>query len=217
MIPVRGRVTGVQETNSALSSIPSLLRQAAQGAMVECLELLSTTIRQDFLEGPYPEEIQSRTGSFRRTFRRGQPQNIFRVEAKGTMITGTFGSEDQRARILNDGGIIRPTRSQYLAVRTDFTKTAGGVVRAKYQQPLRGLPNTFVRPIRAPKAKAAVFERLGKRVIPIAWLVKEVFIRGRHYLDKGLAKASPQFVPIFQKRFDQVIDRFNTTIARLRH
>ena len=215
MIPIKGKITGVQETVSAISQIPSLLQQAGIGAMTECLELYSEILRKEHMEGPYPEEIQSRTGSLRRTFRRGQPNNIFQVSARGSTITGTFGSEDKRARILNEGGVIRPVRSQYLAVRSDFTKTAGGVVRAKYQQPLRQLPNTFVRRISAPRAKAAVFERIGRRVIPIAWLVKYVFIKGRQYMQKTMTKATPQFAPIFEKRFTRIITQMNDTLRRI--
>lgn len=216
MIPIRGQVRGVQETNSAIGQILSLLIQAGEGAMTECLELLSKTVRQDFLEGPYPEEIQSRSGSLRATFRRGHKDNIFRVESQGTKIVGTFGSNDKRARILNEGGVIRPRASQFLAVRTDFTKTSGGVVRDKYRGPLRGLPNTFVRPIRAPRAKAAVFEKIGKRIVPIAWLVRYVLIKGRHFMQKTRDTAAPQFEGIFRRRFQQVTDRMNQTLQRLR-
>jgi hypothetical protein len=215
MIRIGGRVTGVQETVSAISQIPSLLKQAGEGAMREVLELVSETLRKQYLEGPYPEEIQSRSGGFRSTFRRGHPDNIFRVESQGTKIVGTFGSQDKRARILNDGGTIRPKHSQFLAVRTEFTKTAGGVVRPKYRGPLRGLPNTFVRPIRAPKAKAAVFERIGKRIFPIAWLLKEVFIRGRHFMEKTVAAVTPRVEEPFRRRFGEVINRFQQTLNRL--
>jgi hypothetical protein len=216
MIRISGKIQGIPETISAISSIPGLLVQAGEGAMTECLELVSTTVRQDFLEGPYPEEIQSRSGSLRATFRRGHKDNIFRVESQGTKIIGTFGSTDKRARILNEGGVIRPRSSQFLAVRTDFTKTSGGVVREKYRGPLRGLSNTFVRPIRAPRAKAAVFEKIGKRIVPIAWLVRYVLIKGRHFMQHTAAKTEPQFEWIFQRRFQQVTDRLNQTLQRLR-
>ena len=219
MVPIRGKISGVKETSSAISQIPSLLRQAAMGAMTESLELVSTTLRTEFLEGPYPTEIQSRSGSFRATFRRGQPKNIFRVAAEGSKITGTYGSEDIRGRILNDGGVIRPKSSKFLAVRTEFTKTPGGVVRPKYRGPLRGIPNTFVRmgsPRGGRQGRGTVFEKIGKRIIPIAWLVLYVVIKGRHFMEKTVTRASPQFGPIFQKRFDQIVTRMNDTLSRLR-
>ena len=219
MITISGKVTGLAETHSTISQIPSLLVQAGEGAMRESLEIFSETLRKDFLEGPYPDEIQSRSGSFRSTFRRGHRDNIFRVESQGTKIIGTFGSQDKRARILNDGGVIRPTRSKYLAVRTEFTRTSGGVVKAKYQQPLRNLPNTFVRmgsPRAGRQGRGTVFEKIGKRIIPIAWLVLYVVIRGRRFMEKTTTKATPRIQEVFQRRFQLVIDRLNSTLSKLR-
>jgi hypothetical protein len=219
MIKVMGKVTGLVETQSALSTLPSLFVQAGLGAMTESLEMISEILRKEHMEGPYPEEIQSRTGSFRKTFRRGQPNNIFQVTAQGSTITGTFGSTDKRARILNDGGVIYPRRGPFLAVRSDFTKTAGGVVQAKYQQPLRQIPNTFVRPIKRRRglAELAVWEKIGKKtIIPIAWLVRQTYHVGRKFMEKTSAKAGPMIPPIFERRFQMVIDRMNQTLAKIR-
>jgi hypothetical protein len=213
MIITKGSVRGLAETSSAINQLPSLLQQMGQAAMRESLEHVGESVRS-FLVGPYPTEIERRSGSFIASFRRGHAQNIWQVQAQGTQVIGTFGSNDQRAHILNDGGTIRPVRSQFLAVRTEFTKTGRGVVKEKYRQPLRNLPNTFVRPISAPKAVAAVFERIGKRVVPIAWLLKEVTIIGRKFMQKGEAKATPGIQSIFQARVDAVLTRFNETLQK---
>jgi hypothetical protein len=215
MMRMGGKMAGVASTQSAIGQIPGLLQQAGEAAMREGLEHLSQVIRDDYLQGPYPEEIERRSGRFRATFRRGDRDNIFQVTSEGTKILGTFGSRDVRAPILDQGGVIRPTRSQFLAVRTDVTKDSRGVVKAKYRGPLRALPNTFVRPIRAPKAKAAVFERIGTMVHAIAWLVKEVFIPGRQYAQKGVTKATPGIVQRFQVRFDAVLNRANEMLRKL--
>ena len=218
MIPIKGKITGLAETSSALNQLPSLFQQAGIGAMTECLELYSEILRKEHMEGPYPDEIQSRSGSFRRTFRRGQPQNIFQVTARGSTITGTFGSEDQRARILNEGGVIYPRRGPFLAVRSSFTKTAGGVVQAKYQQPLRQLPNTFVRRIhhRRGTAEAAVFEKRGRLIVPIAWLVRQVYIKGRQFMAKTLTKAAPRMPAIFERRFHMISEQMQKMLARFK-
>ena len=213
MIPLRGNVRGLSETVSAIGQLPSLLKQAGEGAMREVLELVSKTVRDDYLRGPYPDEIERRTGSFRATFARGHADNIFEVRSQGTTITGTFGSKDRRARILNDGGIIRPKTSQFLAVRTDFTKTSGGVVRPKYRGPLRGIPHTFV--VMRGASKGTVFERIGKRIFPIAWLVKQVFIRGRKYMEKTVNAVRPRIQEPFERRFGQVVSRLQDTLNRL--
>ena len=128
-------------------------------------------------------------------------------------MIGTFGSKDRRARILNDGGTIRPVRSQFLAIRTEFTKTPRGVVREKYQQPLRNLPNTFVHMRNA--THGTVFERIGRRIIPIAWLVKEVHIVGRNFMEKTQKVVEPLIPAIFQKRFDMLLTRLQETLRRI--
>lgn len=210
MIPIRGRVTGVNETISAFGQIPSLLRQAGMAAMTDSLGLLSRVIRDDYLQGPYPFQIERRSGSFRATFQRGHAENIWDVKARGTQVVGTFGSKDKRAKILNDGGTIRSTRpGGYLAIRTEFTKTGRGVVREKYRQSLRNLPNTFI-------AKGTVFERIGRRIIPIAWLRKQVTIDGRRFMEQGSRRANPGIQTIFQERFDTIISRLQAVLARIR-
>jgi hypothetical protein len=210
---IGGRVLNAQETVAAFGQIPSLLRQAGLAAMTESLKLLSDTVRNDFLMGPYPTEIERRSGSFRASFSRGNQDNIWDVRAQGTSILGEFGSQDKRARILNDGGTIRPVRSQFLAIRTEFTKTPRGVVRAKYQQPLRAIPNTFVRMRGADRG--TVFEKIGKRLVPIAWLVRSVTIVGRRYIQKTEAKAGPGVQTIFRERFNLVLARLQETVRRI--
>lgn len=218
MIIIRGGVRGVQETVQAFGQIPSLVRQAGMAAMTTSLALMSQTVRDRYLLGPYPTEIERRSGSFRATFARGHPDNIWEVRAQGTQVLGRFGSKDQRARILNDGGVIRPTRSQFLAVRTEFTKTPRGLVQAKYQQPLRNLRNTFVRMGGQRGARAArgtVFERIGRRIVPIAWLVKYVLIRGRHFMEKTERTATPGIVTIFEQQFATMLTRVQHTLQRI--
>ncbi len=218
MIRISGTAKGFSETASAFTQIPSLVKQAGMAAMTEVLELVSETLRKQYLEGPYPDEIQSRSGSFRSTFRRGHADNIWKVEAQGTKILGTFGSTDKRARILNDGGIIRPRNSRFLAVRTDFTKTAGGVVKPKYRGPLRSVPNTFVRmgsPKGGRQGRGTVFEKIGKKIIPIAWLVLFVLIKGRHFAEKTVAAVTPRVEEPFSRRFGEMISRLQQTLDRL--
>lgn len=178
--------------------------------MTDSLQYLSQVIRNDFLQGPYPQFIERRTGSFRATFARGHAENIWEVRATGTQVIGTFGSKDKRARILNDGGTIRSSRpGGYLAIRSEYTKTGRGVVREKYRQSLRNIPNTFI-------AKGTVFERIGRRIIPIAWLRRSVTIEGRRFMEQGEKKATPGIQAIFQQTFDMVLTRVQAALARIR-
>jgi hypothetical protein len=209
-----GQVMGARETIDTFGQIPSLLRQAGMAAMTDSLALVSKIVRDDYLQGPYPQEIERRSGSFRATFARGNPLNIWQVQAQGTSILGEFGSKDKRVHILNDGGTIRSSRpGGFLAIRSEFTKTPRGVVKAKYQVPLRQLPNTFVA---RPKGKGpTVFEKIGKRIVAIAFLVKQVTIKGRKFMQKTEAKADPGVQTIFRERFDTVLTKLQDTLRRL--
>jgi hypothetical protein len=219
MIPIKGQILGVRETVAAFAGIPSILRQAGQSAMTESLALFSKTVRDVYLVGPYPEYIERRTGSFRATFARGHADNIWKVEAQGSAVMGTFGSQDRRARILNDGGTIRSSRpGGYLAVRTEYTKDARGAVRAKYQQPLRNLPNTFVRmgpPRGGRQLRGTVFEKFGKRIVPIAWLVSYVVIIGRRFMERCEQQVGPRIPAIFQQKFNTVLTQLQNTLNRI--
>ena len=77
------------------------------------------------------------------------------------MITGTFGSEDRRARVLNDGtgylpgGVIRSSRpGGLLAMRSDFTKTRrGGSARPNIRPRCEVCPTPLSGPFVHPRRK----------------------------------------------------------------
>jgi hypothetical protein len=220
MIRASGRLAGVAQTVSAIGQIPSLLEQGAIKAMTQGLELLSSTIRQEFLVGPYPAEIQSRSGGFRATFVRGHRENIFKVESRGTQILGTFGSNDVRAQVLDEGtgslpgGVIRPVRSKYLYIPVSFAKTASGATKRAYLQP-RAIPNTFVRP--NPRGGFFLFQRMRQKVIELIGLLKSsVKITGRHFMQKGLNRSLPGIEQGFRTMVTTIVDRANQTLSRLR-
>src|SRR5215510_327317 len=150
MIRVRGSIRGVPPTIAALSQLPSLLRQAAEAAMRESLELISETARTKYLAGPYPSLLQPRTQRLRASVGRGDRDNIFEVKTQGTVVTGTLGTKVVYARVHEEGsgylpgGVIKPTRGQYLAIPTDLAKTTGGVVKAEYHKPLRSIPGLYL-------------------------------------------------------------------------
>ena len=209
-----GRMTGGPETTQTTKALANLLAQAARAAMTEGLEFLSTTLRTKYLRGPFPTEIERRTGRFAASWARGDRDNIFTVVQEGPKLIGTLGSQDVRAHILNQGGVIRPTRSQFLAIRTEITRDARGVVLPKYRGPLRNVRNTYVR--RTASGKLGVFERIRKNVsVMIALLVKSVTIRGRQYAEKGLREATPGIVARFEARFNTVVQRMNDTLRKL--
>jgi hypothetical protein len=220
MITIRGKVTGGPETASALSQLPSLLQQAGMKAMTAGLQLLSKTVREKYLAGPYPEEIQSRTGSFRATFQRGHRENIFQVESRGTQIIGTFGSRDIRAQVLNDGtgflpgGVIKPKGHPYLAIPTSAAKTAsGGRLQHQYaNRPLREVPDLF--PYTTKKGSLALARRRGNRLEVLFILVRQVKIKGRQFLQKARDASFPGIVTEFQQTFTTVIRQVESALRR---
>lgn len=230
MITIRGKISGLDQTMSAISQLPSLLQQAGIGGMTETLTLFSKTVREKFLKGPYPQEIERRTGSFAATFSRGNTENIFTVEARGSMVVATFGSQDIRARVLNEGtgylpgGVIKSKRpGGYLAIPTDAARTSPrGPLKAQYRnRSWRDVPNTFVGRSRRgglfiAQRSIGSGRRRGSGFVVLAILVKEVRIAGRHFMEKTLAVVQPLIPGIFQTRFDRIIQRANETIAKIR-
>lgn len=227
MIPITGKVDGVGPTISALNQLPSLFRQAGIGGMTEVLTLFSKTVREKYLRGPYPMEIARRSGSFAATFVRGHRENIFTVRAEGTSVLGTYGSSDIRAQVLDEGtgylpgGVITSKRAGgYLAIPTNAARTSpGGRLKHQYaNRSWREVPNTFVG--RSKKGGLYIARKIGRgrnaRIEVLANLVKSVRIAGRHFMQKTLAVVHPQLSPIFQQRFDRIIQHVTATISRLR-
>jgi hypothetical protein len=212
MIRLSGKVDGMGPTISAIAQIPSLLRQGFIKAMTQGLEDISEVTRRDYLSGPYPTHLQPRTQRLRASMRRSDRDNIFRVDARETTVIGELGTQVIYGRIHEVGGVIRPKHGLYLAIRTEFTKTGGGVVRPQYRGPLRLVPNTFVR--RTSTGSLGVFQRIGQRVMAIAWLVKQVTIPARPYLGPGVQKAFPRVVARFQAVVDAISRAATETLRR---
>ena len=141
----------------------------------------------------------------------GTCDNIWRFSTRDQRTRHVW-LKDKRARILNDGGTIGPCAASSWRFGREFTKTRRGVVRAKYQQPLRNIPNTFV--VMRGSNKGTVFERIGKRIVPIAWLRKFVFIRGRKFMEKTERFATAAVYRIFQARMTMLVTRLNDTLSR---
>lgn len=198
MIRIGGRVNGQRQTVETFLQVKSLVQQGGQRTMHKSLDYVSEVMRRDFLSGPYPTEIERRSGSFAATWRRGHPQNIHEVRSQGLSFIGRLGSEDRRARILAVGGTIRPTGGRrFLTIPTGFAKTATGQVKAEYRRPAREIPNTFL--IRR-GTRLTIWQSTGQRrrrgrlsevAKPIFFLVPSVTIRGRFYHTKTERKADP--------------------------
>lgn len=222
MIRVNGELRGVSTMISALSQIPSLLQQGGIRAMTESLELVSATTRREFLSGPYPTHLEPRTGRLRASLRRGDRDNIFRVAAQGSQITGEFGTSVVYARIHEVGGVITPKHGQYLAIPTGFAKTSGGVLKTAYNRPLRQIPNTFLLRTRGGlmlwerlSGRGGGRRRLSEVARPLFRLVRRVVIPARPYLAPSAQQSEAGIAGIFTAMVQRLIDRANDTLRRI--
>lgn len=226
MIRINGGVRGQRETIDGFGQIKSLIRQGGQRSMTKSLEHLSEVVRKDYLSGPYPTEVERRSGSFQATWRRGGKENIFEVTSKGMTFEGKLGSTDRRARILAVGGTIRPTGGRkFLTIPTGFAKTPTGQTKREYMRPARQIPNTFLTRNKstgqltiwqatAPRRRSS--QRLSEVAKPIFFLVREVTIKGRFYHTKAEKKATPGVNKIWQDDMTLLVKRGQETLNRIR-
>lgn len=114
-----------------------------------------------------------RTGALRRSIRGDAVSRSHKVVAY-------VGASTPYARIHEEGGTIRPKAAQYLTIPTRHAMTPAGVIRGG----ARSFPNTFVRKTRS--GNPAIFQRRGKQVVPLFWLVKSVKVKAKRYLRTGL-------------------------------
>jgi hypothetical protein len=216
MIGLRGGVRGVPEMASALNQVPGLLGQAAEGGMTESLELVSTIARGDYLSGPYPHRLQPRSGRLRASLRRGDRDNIFTVERRGTVIRGTLGTTVVYANIHEFGGIIKPVKGQYLAIPTQLAKTPTGLVKKEFDRPLRQIEGLFL--MRSRRGSLGAYRRRGRRGVleRLFSLVRRAHVFPRPFLGTALNRAKPAIYQIFNRRLQEPINRLMATLQRLR-
>jgi hypothetical protein len=214
MIEVKGHVRGASETASALSQLPGLLGQAAEGAMTESLELVSRISRGEYLSGPFPHRLQPRTGRLRASMRRGDKDNIFQVQRRGTTIQGTLGTNVVYARIHEFGGIIKPVKGQYLAIPTQLAKTPTGIVKAEFNRPLRQIQGLFL--MRSRRGNLGAYRRRGRRGIleRLFSLVRRAVVFPRPFLHVALNRAKPEITQIFERRLNEPVKRLMETLRR---
>lgn len=215
MIRINGHVRGQVESIAAIQQIPSLLQQGALRAMTESLQLVSATSQREFLSGPYPTHLQPRTRRLRASMKRGDRDNIFRVDAQDTRIIGEVGTNVEYARIHEVGGIIRPKRGQFLAIPTEAIKTPTGLIQSRYRvESFRQVPNTFIR--RSRSGSPGIYERFSGGIRRIAHLLRQVTMPPRPFLGTALQRSQTSITERFQLMVQTIIDRANQTLRNVR-
>jgi hypothetical protein len=216
VITVRGAINGASQTVSALSTLPGLLVQTSIGAVTEILVRISRVSRDEYLSGPFPHRLEPRSGRLRASMRRGDSDNLFEVKAQGTKITGVIGTKVPYAKTHEFGGIIKPTKGQYLAIPTSLAKTPRGIIKAEFNRPLRSIPGLFL--MRSKRGNLGAYRRRGRRgaLERLFSLVRQVRIFPRPFLHTAVNRVRPEIPTIFMNRFDQVLKRMQETISRVR-
>lgn len=128
-------------------------------------------LKQIAVKGRYVGKYK---GGRRRTgqLARGIRQKVFVSGEVYRLEVGTSGVK--YARILEKGGIIRPTRKQYLTI------PLGGT-----QGTARDYPNAFI--IKSKKGNLLIVEKVGKdKLKPLFALKKQVRIPAFHWLEKSV-------------------------------
>jgi phage gpG-like protein len=221
MIKFNGRVVGQVEMIAAFGQLPSLFKQGAERAMRESLEMVSSVARSKYLSGPYPTYLQPRTGRHRASLRRGDKDNIFSVASQGTTVTGVLGTKAVGARIHELGGVIRPTRGQYLTIPTAQAKTPSGVLKPEYSRGLRSIPGLYFQRTRSGVLYAAQRDPArgrtrSSRIRILFWLARQVKIPARPYLNPSLNESRAAITERFQVMANTIIQRTNETLQKLR-
>ena len=123
-------------------------------------------------------QLVRRTGNLTRAL-------FYKIRLEGNdavLSVGADGKKAVYAAILEEGGTIRPVRSQNLAIPLDAARTARGVARMSAREFIAnpeslGFEGSFVNPM-----KTAIMGIKGEEVEPVFALKKQVRIEGRHYV-----------------------------------
>lgn len=103
------------------------------------------------------------------------------------------GNRVKYANIHETGGTITPKRTKFLAIPLAAARTRGGDQRAISP---KDFENTFIR-------NGVIYQKQGKKIIPLFVLKKSVRIPARKYLSKTLAMSQAKIMTQFQKQLER--------------
>jgi phage gpG-like protein len=156
-IKIRVKETATKKLEDARKRIPmALMRGIGEG-----LVIVQGQAKRNVMTGGRAG-LHVRTGHLHRSITHEGPKR------KGTKIIGAVGTDIPYGPTHEFGGTIRPKRAQFLTVPLTAAKTAAGAGRGR----ARDFPNTFI-------AKGIIFQRIGKRIIPLFVLKRMVRIPKR--------------------------------------
>ncbi len=158
-------------------------------------------IQQEELTG---QLLNVRTGSLRRSIKAERVQQI------GNIISGRVGviegTASKYAHIQEVGGQIRSVKGRYLAIPLPSAKTPRGVIKGKYNVPLRSLKLAIFRS----KAGNLILAERKKlktktKIIPLFVLKRSVTITGKQYMQKAANRLKDRLLENLRLEFEKSI------------
>ncbi len=168
---------------------PAKMQQKLHKHLVRAAEEIAEQgqrIVMDSIPGPY---IGSRSGDLRGSVQKEVMPKLGNVQA-------IVGSEDRLpyGRIHELGGTIRPVKRKWLTIPLKAAMTETKMSRG----PARSFENTFFQTV---GGKLFLFQKMGKALIPLFLLVKEVTLPPRQWLSGPLTEENSErtFTRLWQK------------------
>lgn len=210
MIRLRGRILGTAQTQEAFRQARATLQTELSQALRASLFMVSRTAQRDYLSGPRPGRLGVVTNRLRGSLSEGNPELILQMEEQAAIVRGRVGTNVEYAPAHEFGAIIRPRRAKYLKIPLSAVKTPAGAVRSRYQG--GRLPNTFVQ--RSRRGNLIIFQRVGKRLLALFLLVKQVTIPKRPFLNPALRDRTPDIQARFAQALRRMEQRANVLLRR---
>lgn len=144
--------------------------------MEKACQYLNRYIRNNKLRGGKP--LRSRSNALRNSFG-------YTIEGKGDNVIGRVGSRLPYSAVHETGKTIKSKPGRSLVVPQKAALTGTGQLR----KPPKQWDNTFV-------AKGTIFQRKGKKIIPLFLLRKQVVIPARPYIGPAIEETRNRIIDI---------------------
>lgn len=193
------KLIGTEKFTKAMRVLPSQMQEAAKKAFnIHGLRFLSKFTRQRLSGG---RGVEKRSGSLAKSF------NVNVIEFAGKMTLRVWSSS--KYALMQEygtaglpGGVLKPKRTQYLAIPTNAAKTAAGVARERPKD----ITDLFFAKGRA-SGKPFLGKVEGGRVVAYFLLRKEVKFRGKLGLIVTWNKEAKKVIPLIDKAADSVLSK----------
>lgn len=182
-----GITINTAELRRAFKAFPaSMINELRKEWGAEGQDFIKTIQKERFGPETKSDQLATRTGTLRRSFRKKITGRSF-----DNFVLLLFTNVPY-ARIQEEGGTIKPEKAQFLAIPTQFAKTAAGV--PKYSGPLRDNPELQARGVYPIATPWGLVLMAGDTDEPLFSLVRQVKIPPRLGMKDTLDKKADDFI-----------------------